>query len=43
MAVKVVLMQRVGLDEGLPAVLFGFTVIVPVALTEPHPPVKGML
>jgi len=43
MAVKEVLIQRVGLDEGVPAVLFGFTVMVPVALTDPHPPVKGML
>jgi len=43
MAVKAVLIQSVGFDEGLPAVLIGFTVIVPVALTDPHPPDKGML
>ena len=35
--------QSVGLDDGAPAVLFGDTVIVPVAFTLPQPPVKGML
>ena len=41
--VKVVLAQIVGVDEGADAVLFGFTVIVPVAFTAvPQPPVKGM-
>ena len=40
---KAALIQRVGFDEGLPAVFVGLTVMVPVALTEPHPPVRGML
>ena len=43
MFVKRVLIHRVGVDEGAPAVLFGITVIVPVAFTLPQPPVKGML
>ncbi len=43
MAVSAVLMHSVGVDEGLPAVLSGVTVIVPVAFTVPQPPVKGML
>lgn len=38
-----VFMQRVGVEEGVPADRTGVTVIVPVALTEPQPPVKGML
>ena len=37
------LIDNVGVDEGLPAVLAGVTVIVPVALTLPHPPVKGIV
>jgi hypothetical protein len=37
-----VLIQTVGVDEAADAVLFGFTVIVPVALIVPQPPVKGM-
>ena len=41
--VKVVLIHSVGVDEGAPTVLVGFTVIVPVALTVPHPPVRGMV
>ena len=41
--VKAVLIQSVGVEEAAPAVLFGVTVIVPVALTEPQPPVNGML
>ena len=36
------LMHNVGVDEGALAVLAGVTVIVPVALTAPHPPVSGM-
>ena len=40
--VRRVLIQRVGVDEGAPAVLFGVTVIVPVALTAPQPPDNGM-
>ena len=43
MFVKVVLIQIVGVDEAAPIVLFGVTVIVPVAFTELQPPVKGML
>ena len=42
-AVNGVLIHKVGDEEGLPAVLFGFTVMVPVALTLPQPPVNGML
>ena len=41
--VKAVLIQRVGVEDGLPAVLAGVTVIVPVALTVPQPPVKGIV
>ena len=41
--VKVVLIHTVGVEDAAPAVLFGDTVIVPVALTDPHPPVSGML
>jgi len=40
--VKVVFRQRVGVLEATPAVLLAFTVIVPVALTLPHPPVNGI-
>ena len=43
MGVKTVLIHKVGVDEGAPAVLFAVTVIVPVAFTLPQPPVKGML
>ena len=43
MAVNGVLTQSVGVDEGPDAVLTGVTVMVPVAFTEPHPPVRGML
>ena len=35
-----VLMHSVGVDEAAPAVLDGVTVIVPVAFTVPHPPVR---
>ena len=35
--------QTFGVDEGVPAVLRGFTVIVPVAFTVPQPPVSRML
>ena len=38
-----VLIHNVGVEEGAPAVLFAVTVIVPVALILPQPPVKGML
>ena len=40
-SVKAVLIHSVGLDDAVPAVLSGLTVIVPVALTVPQPPVKG--
>jgi hypothetical protein len=42
MSVNKVLIHTVGVDEGAPAV-FSLTVIVPVALTVPQPPVNGML
>jgi hypothetical protein len=42
-AVRVVPIQSVGVDEATPAVLAGVTVMVPVALTVPQPPVSGML
>ncbi len=35
--------QTEGFVEAEPAVMFGLTVIVPVALTVPQPPVNGML
>ena len=41
--VNAVLINNVGVDEGLPAVIAAFTVIVPIALTLPHPPVKGIV
>ena len=34
--------HTVGLEEGPAAVLIGVTVIAPVALTLPHPPVNGI-
>ena len=37
------LIHKVGVDDAGPAILFGFTVIVPVAFTVPQPPVKGIL
>ena len=43
MLVNAELIQRVGVVEGLPAVLAAVTIIVPVAFTLPQPPVKGML
>ena len=42
-AVSGVLIQSVGVDEAALAVLLAVTVIVPVALTVPHPPVNGIL
>ena len=42
-AVKAVLTQSVGVEDAAPDVLFGVTVIVPVALIAPQPPVNGML
>ena len=43
MAVNGVLMHRVGLEEAAPTVLVVDTVMVPVALTLPQPPARGML
>jgi hypothetical protein len=40
--VKAVLIHKVGVVDGADAVLFGVTVIVPVAFTAPQPPVNGM-
>ena len=37
-----VLIQSVGVDEAIVTVIFRVTVIVPVAFTLPHPPVKGI-
>ncbi len=42
-AVSAVPIQSVGVDEAAPAVLAGVTVMVPVALTVPQPPVRGMV
>ena len=42
-AVRAVLMQRVGVEEAAPTVLSGSTVMVPVAFTLPQPPVSGMV
>ena len=42
-AVSAVLIQSVGVEDAAVTVLFGITVIVPVAFTAPHPPVSGML
>jgi hypothetical protein len=38
-----VLTQSVGVEEAALTVLLAVTVIVPTALTVPHPPVNGML
>ena len=40
--VSAVLIHSVGDEEAVPAVLTGVTVMVPVAFTEPQPPVKGI-
>jgi hypothetical protein len=42
-AVKAELIQRVGALEAMPTVLASVTVMVPVALTVPHPPVRGIV
>ena len=42
MAVKAVLIHKVGVDEDAPTVFTPLTVIVPVAFTLPHPPVNGI-
>ena len=41
--VNAVLIHKVGALDAAPAVLSGVTVMVPVAFTEPQPPVNGML
>ena len=41
--VSAVLIHKVGVLDGAPAVLFGVTVIVPVAFTVPQPPVNGIV
>ena len=41
--VKAVLIHNVGVADATLNVLSGDTVIVPVALTVPHPPIKGIL
>ena len=41
--VKAVFIHNVGLEDAVPTVLSGLTVIVPVALTVPQPPVNGMV
>ena len=43
MFVRTVLMHNVGVVEAAPDVFAGVTVIVPVAFTEPQPPVNGIL
>jgi hypothetical protein len=43
MLVRAVLIHKLGVLDGAPAVLFGVTVIVPVALIVPQPPVKGIV
>jgi hypothetical protein len=42
-AVIAVLIHNVGVDDAALTVLFGATVIVPVAFTLPQPPVNGMV
>ena len=41
--VRAVLIQSVGEAEAALTVLFGVTVMLPVALTFPQPPVRGMV
>ena len=42
-SVIAVLIHNVGLDEAAPTVFSAVTVIVPVASTEPQPPVRGIV
>ena len=42
-AVNAVLIHKVGVEDAAPAVLLALTVIVPVALIAPQPPVNSML
>ena len=41
--IKAVLIYKVGVEEGALTVFAAVTVMVPVALTLPVPPVKGIL
>ena len=41
-AVNAVLIHKVGLELAAPTLLFAVTVMVPVALTLPQPPVNGI-
>jgi hypothetical protein len=41
--VRAVLIHNVGVNEATPTVLAGVTVIVPVALTVPQPPVNRIV
>ena len=41
-AVNAVLIHKVGLELATPTLLFAVTVMVPVALTLPQPPVNGI-
>ena len=41
-AVRVELIHKVGVEDAVPAVFTALTVMVPMAFTLPHPPVKGM-
>ena len=43
MFVMAALIQTVGVDDATPAVFEDVTVIVPVALTVPQPPVNGIV
>ena len=43
MSVIAALIQTVGVDDAIPAVLEVTTVIIPVALTVPQPPVNGIV
>jgi hypothetical protein len=43
MFVNAVLIHKVGVEEAAVTVLAGVTVIVPVAFSDPQPPVNGML
>jgi phosphatidylserine synthase len=42
-AVNGVLIHKVGVEDAAPAVMLAVTVMVPVALTVPQPPVSGIL
>ena len=43
MLVNAVLTHKVGVDDGVPAVFAGVTVMVPIALTAPQPPLNGIV